>query len=107
MSLYFLRASSLVGVVALHLDILSIDFLAGVDAFQAEAETFLGCTIFVPVYLIDSLCVRVGYIESAGSLLDGKPLLVYQLDQLLPLVISQPLVLLYHAPLLFLMLNLR
>ena len=97
MPLNFLGASSLIGVVALHLDGLSVDFLAGVDAFQAEAETFLGCSIFIPEYLIHSLRIRVGYVESAGSLLDGIALLVDQLDQLPPLVIRQPPVQLHHA----------
>ena len=97
MPLYFLGASSLIGVVALHLDGLPVDFLAGVDAFQAEAETFLGCSILIPEYLIHSLRIRVGYVESAGSLLDGIALLVDQLDQLPPLDIRQPPVLLHHA----------
>jgi hypothetical protein len=95
--LNFLGATSLIGVVALHLDGLSVDFLPGVDTFQAEAEHFLGCSIFIPEYLIHSLRIRVGYVESEGSLLDGIALLVYQLDQVPPLVIRQPPVLLHHA----------
>jgi hypothetical protein len=95
--LYFLGASSLIGIVSFHLDSLPVDFLAGVDTFQAESETFLGCSILIPEYLIHSLRIRVGYVESAGSLLDGIALLVDQLYQLPPLVIRQPPVLLYHA----------
>ena len=94
---YFLGALSLIWVVALNLDRLSFDLLAGVDTLEAEAETFLGGSIFIPEYLIHSLRVRVGYVESAGSLLDGIALLVDEPDELPPLVIRQPPVLLYHV----------
>ena len=97
MPFYFFGASSLIGVVALHLDSLPIDLIAEIDIFQAEAETFLGGSIFIPEYLINSLRIRVGYVESAGSLLDGAPLLIDQIDELPPLVIRQPPVFLHHA----------
>ena len=97
MPVYFLGALSLIWVVALHVDRLSVDLLAGVDTLEAEAETFLGGSILIPVYLIHSLRVRVRYVESAGSLLDGVALLIDEPDELLPLVIRQPPVLLYHV----------
>lgn len=96
MPVYFLGAFSLIGVVALHLDRLTVDLLAGIDTLEAEAETFLGGSILIPEYLIDGFRVWVRYVESAGSLLDGIALLVDQPDKLPPQVIRQPPVLLYH-----------
>ena len=96
MPVYFLGTLCLIWVVALHLDRLSFDLLAGVDTLEAEAETFLGGSIFIPEYLIHSLRVWVRYVESAGSLLDGIALLVDESDELPPLVIRQPPVLLCH-----------
>ena len=64
MPFYFFGASSLIGVVALHLDSLPIDLIAEIDIFQAEAETFLRSSIFIPEYLIDSLRIKaVGWVE--------------------------------------------